>query len=507
MGERKLKSLTKQITLLMIILVSGTVLLCLFLNSMFLPQFYSTKKQKQLLAGFQEINAASQDESLYTEDFDIEFESICTNGNIFVLIISPDGSVLRASSSNTERMKRQLFEFMFGMQSLDAEVITTSDLYVLGRSRDNQMQEEYLVLLGNLDDGNQILMRTPLESIRESVLVANQFLVYVGIISLVASIVVAAIAARQITKPVLELTDLSKRMADLDFDAKYKNNGKTKNEIDILGEHMNQMSKNLEETISELKSANAELQKDIERKMEVDEMRKEFLANVSHELKTPIALVQGYAEGLKECLHEDQESRDFYCSVIIDETARMNEMVKKLLSLNQLEFGNDALDMERFNITEMVGNIVASSELLASQKGVSISFGETGPYDVWADEFKIEEVIVNYLSNAINHAAGEKKVRVFFTDKGDLLRISVFNTGKRIPEEDLEKIWVKFYKVDKAHTREYGGNGIGLSIVKAIMESHGRGYGVINHEDGVEFWIELDHTSRTKNTEIQLPVS
>ena len=111
--------------------------------------------------------------------------------------------------------------------------------------------------------------------------------------------------------------------------------------------------------------------------------------------------------------------------------------------------------------------------------------------DVWGDEFKVEEVITNYLSNAINHCEGEKKICIFYTRKPDLLRVSVFNTGKPIPEEDIGQIWDKFYKVDKARTREYGGSGIGLSIVKAIMDSFHQECGVINHENGVEFWMEL----------------
>ncbi|MCI8991581.1 MAG: HAMP domain-containing histidine kinase [Eubacterium sp.] len=498
MGKVKNRSLARQIAKIFLSLVAGTVLLCLLINSMFLANFYFSNKKKQLSDTFYKINKAAVDGNLYTDDFDITFESICANGNLIIIIISSDGTVLRASASNADQIRTQFFEIIFGVHASETEVITSTDSYVIQRARDSRLQEEYLALWGNLDDGTQILMRTPLESIKESVLIANRFLVYVGIISMIGGMLLVIFSTRRITKPVLELTDLSRRMSELDFDAKYKSNGKTKNEIDILGEHMNKMSENLEETISELKTANLELQKDLELKTEIDEMRKEFLSNVSHELKTPIALVQGYAEGLKECLNDDEESRNFYCSVIMDETNRMNEMVKKLLTLNQLESGSDVLEMERFDLTEMVNGVIASSKLLALQNGISLSFDEKEPSYVWADEFKIEEVVVNYLSNAIHHAAGEKKIVVSFRDESSLLRMSVFNTGKHIPEEDLDKIWIKFYKVDKARTREYGGNGIGLSIVKAIMERHGRNYGVVNQEDGVEFWIELDKDNTVK---------
>ena len=296
--------------------------------------------------------------------------------------------------------------------------------------------------------------------------------------------------SKRITKPLLELTEISRRMSNLDFEARYEGGGE--DEIGTLGENFNKMSEELEHTISELKTANNELQEDIEQKKQIDEMRKEFLSNVSHELKTPIALIQGYAEGLKECINDDAESREFYCEVIMDESAKMNNMVKKLLTLNQLEFGNDQTAMERFDLTDLVRGVVQAAQLLADQKEAQIAFPQVEPVYVWGDEFKVEEVVTNYVSNALNHVDGDKKIEVKIMRKDNHVRLSVFNTGKPIPEEDLDKIWIKFYKVDKARTREYGGSGIGLSIVKAIMESMHQKFGVVNYDNGVEFWFELE---------------
>ena len=179
----------------------------------------------------------------------------------------------------------------------------------------------------------------------------------------------------------------------------------------------------------------------------------------------------------------------------MDEADKMNSMVKKLLTLNQLEFGNETVQMERFNLTELIQGVVSASSILLEQKGIHLTFNTDRPMYVWADEFKVEEVMTNYLSNAIHHAEDPWRIDIKYTQMEDYVRISVFNTGRQIPEEDLERIWIKFYKVDKARTREYGGSGIGLSIVKAIMDSFHRGCGVINHTDGVEFWFELDTKS------------
>ena len=255
---------------------------------------------------------------------------------------------------------------------------------------------------------------------------------------------------------------------------------------------MNSLSDKLQETILELKTANNELQLDLQRRSEQEQMRQEFLANVSHELKTPIALIQGYAEGLQENVNDDPESRDFYCEVIVDEADKMNKMVKRLLSLNQLEFGNGQVHLEHFDVQEVIKSVLASSEILFRQKEITLSFNESEPVYVWADEYMTEEVVMNYVSNAVNHTGGERIIEVKIQSVEGHARVSVFNTGEKIPEEEIGKIWNKFYKVDKARTREYGGNGIGLSIVKAIMEAHNQRFGVKNYDNGVEFWFELD---------------
>ena len=234
------------------------------------------------------------------------------------------------------------------------------------------------------------------------------------------------------------------------------------------------------------------MKKDLEQKEKMEDMRNEFLGNVSHELKTPIALIQGYAEGLKEGVNDDAESREFYCDVIMDEAGKMNQMVKNLLTLNQLEFGSDEVVFERFDIAGLVRGVLASCEILVQQAGAEVSFVSDESVFVWADEFKTEQVVRNYLTNAIHHVGNEKRIEVKILENDGKVRVSVFNSGKPIPEDDLPKLWDKFYKVDKAHTREYGGNGIGLSIVKAIMESFHQKYGVMNFDNGVEFWFELD---------------
>lgn len=482
-------SLTKQITSIVCFLVAGAIAFCWLLNTTLLENYYIMNKKKVLMENFQTISKASANDILETRDFKVTFDNMCSNGNIMTMILSSDGKIVQSSVNDWETLREEFMNILFG--SVHDEMLINRDDYQIMKKTDKRLNSEYLVLVGALDNGDLIFMRTALESIRESAMISNQFLLIIGALAILAALIVGFFVTRRITRPILQLTDISKRMVELDFNAKYKSRRKYGNEIDQLGDHINRLSANLERTISELKTANVELQKDIEKKTQIDEMRKDFLSNVSHELKTPLALIQGYAEGLQDCINDDAESREFYCDVIIDEADKMNRMVKKLLTLNQLEFGNDQVVMERFDITELIQGVANSSKILLQQKGIELELDHLEETYVWADEFKVEEVITNYLSNAINHADGEKKIRIFYTKFEDKLRISVFNTGKPIPEEDIDQIWVKFYKVDKARTREYGGSGIGLSIVKAIMDSFRQKCGVVNHENGVEFWLEL----------------
>lgn len=472
--------------------MAGTILLCWFINNTFLEKYYLNDKQKTMQESYQFINNVSNEGSFDSENFDIEFQNLCAKNNIDIIIIDAEAKTLKTSSNNYEILSRQLLDYLFEEKNLPANrLLEKGEQYEMRMLLDERTKQEYIDMWGVLDNGNLFLFRSPLESIRESVAIANRFLAYIGIGAALFASVLIMVISRKITEPIKEMTRISERMIELDFDAKYT--GKSKTEIALLGQNINKLSETLETTISELKSANNELKRDIEKKNEMEQMRTEFLSNVSHELKTPIALIQGYAEGLQECVNNDEESRNFYCEVIADEASKMNQMVQKLLTLNQLEFGNNKVSLERFDVTALIDNYLQSSMILCEQKGIQLRMEKYPPIHVWADEYGVEEVFNNYFSNAVNHVDGERIIEVKIQNLQNKVRVSVFNTGKPIPEESVPHLWEKFYKVDKARTREYGGNGVGLSIVKAIIDSMNQSYGVLNYDNGVEFWFELDN--------------
>lgn len=484
------KSFRRQLTTIFTAVMAGTLLLIFFSGVVFLEKYYIADKKNQVMDAYVKFNTAAREGTMDSDGFKESLQSFSMTDNISVVVMGTDGRLRVYSTRNSEQMKFQLWDFILGRESVEmTRILEETEHYVLRQSLEPMSGMEYLEMIGTLDNGDYFIMKTPVESIRDSVMLSNRFYTLIGMIAVMVSAIIIYLFSRKVTKPVMELADISKRMTALDFEAKFASKGE--NEIDILGEHMNQLSETLEKTISELKTANNELRRDIEHKDKIDEMRKEFLANVSHELKTPLALIQGYAEGLKDGISDDPESQEYYLEVIMDETNKMNSMVKKLLTLNEMEFGQDNISMERFNIAELIEGIAQSYELFVHQKEGKLCLKLQNPLYVWSDELKIEEVLTNYISNACNHLDGERIIEIKAEQNNEKVRVSVFNTGKQIPTEDMERIWEKFYKVDKAHTREYGGSGIGLSIVKAIMESVGGSYGVNNYSNGVEFWIEL----------------
>lgn len=540
----KIHSIKFKITLLLVVTVTCLVAMLIGFNSIFSEKVYMNRKQKSMINSYENVNEIMQkytDSQIDKDTMCADMENISTAKGISVLVVDSSWCTIYVSTQGDDSMMERLRMSIFNgdifknngspdkapepkEQEDDSDnpadkddkkdhrkrlediidmsgtslvenrtIISSNDNYTLQKVYDERLGDYYLEIWGTLDNGYSIILRTPIQGIKDNVNISTTLIKYVGGAILAVGIIAAFVVSTYITRPIKQLSNIAERMSEMDFNARYE--GSDKGEIGLLGKSMNNMSEKLEQNIAELKKANLELKKDIDKKEKLEIMRTDFLSNVSHELKTPIALIQGYAEGLKEGITDDPESMEFYCDVIMDEANKMNTMVKRLLTLNQIEFGNDEPEMERFDINELIASAADANAIRAGQKNMSIVFDNRNEHNfVWADEYKTEEVLTNYISNALNNCDGKRaiEVRTEKSEDGGTITVTVYNSGKNIADEDLERIWEKFYKTDKARTREYGGNGIGLSIVKAIMDSMGQEYGVRNVSDGVEFWFNLD---------------
>jgi len=484
------------------------ILICWYANEKLLIVYYQDKKTDSLIDCFEQVNKLEiPTGSELDEDLIHELDVIETSNSASVYIISSESlryiypveiDINRNRLFLSDRFKRityALREYFFGAPTSDEketfEHLVATDSYDIYKLFDDNVDSSFLDLLGVLGDGNIAFIRTGFENIEESVSISSRFFAILGATVIVLGTIGMFIFSTRFTKPINELSDISDQMSMLNFEKRYT--GKRKDEIGRLGKSINTLSSKLESTITELKSANIELMNDIKDKTAIDEMRREFLSNVSHELKTPIALIMGYAQGLKEGIDDSKEDRDYYTDVIIDEAQKMDGLVRKLLSLNELESGDNPIDVTRFDIVELVKAVASSATIPAQKADIKVLVNREEPLYVWADESMIDQVVTNYISNAINHVDENRLIKadIELVDEGTV-RVTIFNSGAGIPESELDNIWLKFYKVDKARTREYGGNGIGLSIVRAIMDKHKKKCGVTNYADGVAFWFELD---------------
>jgi len=491
------KSLVRKIILIFFLFACMTFVAYMVINSFFLKPYYTKTKEKILFKGYKEINEivnSSSSSAISSDDYN-EIAKICETNGLTLIIVNTSNEV-QFEYGNGFVLKERLININFDRD--DSRILEKTDDYVVRSytdkgfmGKDSGTGSEFIEINGYFNDNNIFLMRMALESIDESVRISRNFFFVIGLIIVLIEVVVAYFVGKSITNPIIEVSNVSKEIANLNFSA--KSNVKTVDETKVLSDNLNLLSERLEKTINELTDANKKLKKDIEIKEQVDEMRKEFISNVSHELKTPIALIQGYAEGLRDCVADDTESREFYCDVIVDEAVKMNKMVKNLLSLNQLEYGENVIEKEEFSLNQVISGVVKRLDYLTTQKEVNVELKINKEYTVNADEFKIEEVITNYLTNALNHVDEKKIVKIETEERPEnKLRVYVYNSGNHISEDDLENIWIKFYKVDKARTRAYGGSGIGLSIVKAIVKAHKNECGVENVSEGVRFWFDID---------------
>lgn len=515
-------SIRSKMIIILITIVGSVLCLTLLLNSTFAESYYVAIEKSTIISSFldlkksfEKVDLAEEDSNGYQELYDL-MEEITNRSNTKIMVARSgndyyDQEVIFSNMTDGTKSYEEILahlnilrrEVMYQMNMADGkskkfssvlDLIEENNLstlihkgYYVTQLTDHGMNGIYL--FGFTDNDYLVAMKVSIEGIRASLKISSHFMAYMGTIAIFLGIIAVSVYAYSFTKPIKEMANVANRMTELDFNARVES--MPDDELGELGNSINILSDALKGTIADLKAANLELQQDIQKKEEIDEMRKEFVSHVSHELKTPIAIIQGYAEGLKDGVIDDQESMDFYCEVIMDEANKMNQMVRKLLTLNQLEFGNTPLNIAHFDITQMIENKLANSQILFSGHDVTLEFNEKEAY-VWADEFMIEEVFSNYLTNAKNHVTDGGKIRIWYERMEKGIRILVYNQGNPIPESELEKLWIKFYKVDKARTREYGGNGIGLSIVAAAMKAHKKDFGVYNVEDGVVFYFDLD---------------
>ena len=493
--SKQAKTVRGKLFFIMCIVVLSIILFLILVNSFVLEKYYQYTKSNQLKSLYNNINDYYNSDNPAT-NFKDELDRVAIKNNFDIIIKDENDKAVYLSNKDFLSNIRVIIDFWGINKQKEYKVLEETDKLEIRNIKDTETSANYILLSGKLDNGYGVYIRIPISSIQESVRISNRFLYLIaGIVIVIGGIAIIYIS-KTFSSPISELNNIAKKMANLDFSHKYAVTDDD-DEINELGESINMMSDKLETTINQLRSTNIELERDIEKKSKIDEMRKSFISDVSHELKTPISLIQGYSEGLLENVNDDPESRKFYAEVILDETNKMDKMVRQLIELTKLEYEKREFNNRTFNIVELEKEIVRTSKVMIDEKQTEVIFETPDKIDVFADDMYLSQIITNYLTNAIKHVKdvdGEKYIKitnVVLQDK-QKAKVTVFNTGDNISEENLNRIWNRFFKADEARNRDDGGSGIGLSIVRAIMNNYGNDYGVENKTNGVEFYFEVD---------------
>lgn len=491
---RIFRSIRNKLFVSLCVIVLLIISILIVLNNFVLGKFYLYNKKNNLKIAYNVINEMYNNSENSEDLIEAELDRISIKNDFDILIKDEYNQSIYISS-------KDFFSGLIQMNMLTAKdnfdkdnILEKNEKYTISEIKDDNINIKYIIFMANLDNGNRIFIRMPMASIEESVKISNKFLYIIAIFVIIFGGIVLSIVSTRFSEPIEELEDIAKKMANLDFSKKYRLS-ENNDEFDNLGKSINKMSDKLENTIKQLRNTNLELEKDIEEKSKIDEMRKSFISDVSHELKTPIALIQGYSEGLIENINSDEESRKFYAEVILDEAEKMDKLVKQLLELMKLEYGKNNFNNANFDIVELEKEIVRKSKVMIQKENIEVEFDESKKIDVYADEFYIDQVLTNYITNAIKYCDvinNSKKIKITNSIIDDKVRISIFNTSKGLSEEELVRIWNRFYKIDESRNRDNGGTGIGLSLVKAIMNNYGNEFGAKNIDDGIEFYFDLD---------------
>lgn len=476
--------------------ITSLVLIILLIIWLFqvglLNRFYINERSNILLKEGYKLSsmvASSEDYESVSQEIVGEIETIGASYNARILIIDSYSNILfynvpkhsfkgnRNSPPREYEAKKDFVRRTLSIFYNDISIqknISVGNTFTIVKT-DPRFPERKAIIVGVPieDNGNVIgytLLNSPLAPIEEMISILKKQLSIITFASLIIGTLLALLFAKHFTKPIRQITDTAKKIAKGDFTANVVLN--SKDEIGDLGDTINNMSHQLGQT---------------------ENFRREFIANTSHELKTPISLIRAYAELVKDISDENNTSTNEHLQVIIDESTRLNDMVEDILYLSKMESGYSKLEFESFPIVDIINNVIDKLSFFALNKGIDIVLETDSKKTlINGDKEKIHQVFYNIINNAINHSYENGKVTINISNSNNIVRVDIIDNGKGIPKDDLPYIWDRFYKVDKSRKRDDSGTGLGMAIVKNILEAHNFKYGIDSEIDrGTTVWFEI----------------
>lgn len=493
------KSIPMKILLISLIFFMIFTTCILVFETLFFQKFYTSWKMNTLEKNAQnfesDYNKATNDEAV--SKLIVDFQD---SNNSRIGILDKNGYLKFASSNDlreqslNERIIRNALNELLSTPGAFVDLKRSGKIktYIFKNAMLDMKTSDMKTIvsvLPNQKKNEMIFVVSSLQPVNEASAVIQKIFIYVYIVAFIITILLSIIYSNMIAKPLIKLNKTASKMSNFDFTEQYVVN--SQDEIGSLGATLNFLSENLDGALKSLKSANLKLKSDIEKERNVEKMRREFVGGISHELKTPISLIEGYAEGIKDDVFEEDD-KNYYLDVIIDEAKKMGILVSDMLDLAQLENGNFKLKSEEFYIDKLINVTVKKYYNIFNNKKIDVQLNLAKDTLVFGDTMRIEQVLTNFITNAIRHTDENGTIEVSMKKEVDRAYVFVKNSGKNIEEENLIKIWDKFFKIDKSRNRELGGTGLGLAISKNILMLHKSDFGVKNYEEGVYFYFSLD---------------
>ena len=481
------KTMKSRLTAIILLILFCVFTIQFMANYLFAETYYIRQKSEIMNESYSTIRAATRE----SEDNIIDIMSTYEyNNNLQFTLANSNFKIIYSSkqySFNTKKNKKGIkssfnFKANLNLFSKDATPIL----------KEKKSSRDILLLYGIIElngEDHYLVIRTPVQAIRDDMNNTNMFILYVSAIALIIGTVFVYFVAKKTAKPIEEMDRVANHISSLDFSIRVTELP-TKDEIGRLSKSINQMADKLEENISQLQIANEKLEKENENITRIDNQRKEFITNLSHELKTPLAVLGGYTEMLKD--NSNGIDKEYYYDVILDEVNNMTRLVTNLLDLSSMENGLASNDFEILDMTEIVSNVISRNDILFQNKDLNYTLETKEHYSVLGNKLYLERAFTNYITNAVKYTKEGHSIDIKVTSSNEDVVVTVFNETKPIATNELTCIWDQFYRLDKARTRnENGSMGIGLYFVKTIMNAHRGKYGVRNVDGGVEFWLSL----------------
>lgn len=468
-------SIKKKLFVFYGLLMAGFILVLVIVDVLFASRFFIYESKKQMSEICSSIKAEfPQFEQSDLSDFDNYLEDLDERGNVRIFVVNSSDELLFRNhliDSDSERNKLPIMWSEFFHSHID-KLDDNKQHYEVFRNRDDALRR--VVLMSKLSDDYYLIISRSLRSIQDNVRISNKLIITIGFVMFVVGTILVFIISKRMSSSVIQINSAARSIANLDFTQKVK--VKEKGEIGELANSINIISDKLNESINSLK--------------ENVVIREQLIRDMSHELKTPIAAVKGYAEGLKYGIASDRKKAEKYCDVIVNQCDLMDNLVRSMLNLSKMNSINDDVEKDKFLISELNDYIKASFDIKLLNKNIKLVTNDYEDKQVCANLLFLQQAVSNYVDNAIRYSpeGGTVELKYIWEDNG--LKITVFNTGERIDESELEHLWDAFYKVDKSRTQNGTANyGVGLAIVKKIADIHKGMVWVKNRSDGVEFGL------------------